>query len=273
MASAGYDATVKLWDAAGGQELRTLSGHAGGVAGVTFSPDGRRLASASGDQTVKIWDVPGGQNILTLNGHTDGVTCAVFSPDGLRLASASFDRTIKIWDATSGHEIRTLRGHTEFVAGVVFSADGQQLASGSRDHMVKVWDAATGRELPDIARTFGRGRGPRLQSRRPASRLRQPGQNDQDLGRGHGAGSPYPLRKQKRSRQCGVQSRRPRLASADYDQRLRVWEATPLTEDVRLEREAKNLVPFLAAHQNGVDGELEFPISQGEALKAVLSRE
>ncbi len=47
LASAGHDRTVKVWDAGTGQEIRTLTGHAGGVLSVAFSPDGQRLASAS----------------------------------------------------------------------------------------------------------------------------------------------------------------------------------------------------------------------------------
>jgi tetratricopeptide (TPR) repeat protein len=56
LASAGEDGTVKLWDSASGQELRTLKGHTDCVLSVAFSPDGTRLASAGDDRTVKIWD-------------------------------------------------------------------------------------------------------------------------------------------------------------------------------------------------------------------------
>ena len=41
--SGSYDKTVKVWDAATGQEMLTLKGHTA-VYSVAFSPDGRRIA-------------------------------------------------------------------------------------------------------------------------------------------------------------------------------------------------------------------------------------
>jgi WD40 repeat protein len=56
LASASLDKTVRLWDAASGKELATLTGHTGAVRSVSWSPDGKTLASASEDKTVKLWD-------------------------------------------------------------------------------------------------------------------------------------------------------------------------------------------------------------------------
>ncbi len=147
LASASADKTVKLWDAATGQELLTLKGHTRLVTGVAFSPDGKRLASASWDKTVKLWDAANGQELLTLKGHTDSVHAMAFSPDGKRLASASGDKTVKLWDAANGQELLTIKGHMGCVTGVAFSPDGKRIASASEDQTVRVWDAATGREL------------------------------------------------------------------------------------------------------------------------------
>ena len=50
------DNTVRLWDAATGQETLTLRGHAEAVNCLAFSPDGKRIASGSYDDTLKVWD-------------------------------------------------------------------------------------------------------------------------------------------------------------------------------------------------------------------------
>jgi len=49
------DQTAKIWEAASGGELLTLSGHTAYIAFVAFSPDGQRVITASGDQTAKAW--------------------------------------------------------------------------------------------------------------------------------------------------------------------------------------------------------------------------
>jgi WD40 repeat protein len=147
LASASLDQTVRLWDAASGQELRALKGHTSPVWSVAFSPDGRRLASASNDQTVRLWDAASGQELRALKGHTSSVHSVAFSPDGRRLASAGYEQTVRLWDAASGQELRALKGHTSDVYSVAFSPDGRRLASAGYDQTVRLWDAASGQEL------------------------------------------------------------------------------------------------------------------------------
>eukprot|EP01051_Picozoa_sp_SAG22_P001453 SAG22_NODE_57_length_23647_cov_11.746688_7_plen_79_part_00 len=59
LASGSDDQTVKLWDVASGECLRTLEGHSrhSAVYSVAFDASGGTLASGSGDQMVKLWDV------------------------------------------------------------------------------------------------------------------------------------------------------------------------------------------------------------------------
>ena len=57
LASGSDDQTVKLWDVASGECLRTLEGHSNYVYSVAFDVSGGTLASGSDDRTVKLWDV------------------------------------------------------------------------------------------------------------------------------------------------------------------------------------------------------------------------
>ncbi|MDE0018976.1 MAG: hypothetical protein OXU51_22540, partial [Candidatus Poribacteria bacterium] len=56
LASGSDDDTVRLWDAATGREILTLTGHSDSVNSVSFSPDGNTLASGSDDGTVLLWE-------------------------------------------------------------------------------------------------------------------------------------------------------------------------------------------------------------------------
>jgi WD40 repeat protein len=147
LATRGENGTVKLWDAATGQELFTLKGQSAPIWSVAFSPNGKRLATGSLDHTVKLWDAGAGQELLTLKGHSGTVTSVAFSPDGKRLATGSVDRTVKLWDATTGQEMLTLKWHLYGVFSVAFSPDGKRLATRGEDGTVKLWDAATEQEV------------------------------------------------------------------------------------------------------------------------------
>ncbi|MGA9593274.1 MAG: hypothetical protein WBS18_09265, partial [Candidatus Acidiferrales bacterium] len=58
LASGSEDRTIKLWNAASGKKVRTLSGHSDAVNCVAFSPDGRWLASGGADDNVLLWPLP-----------------------------------------------------------------------------------------------------------------------------------------------------------------------------------------------------------------------
>jgi WD40 repeat protein len=150
IASGSWDNTIKLWDAATGNQLRSLEGHTDRVMSVTFSPDGKVIASGSWDKTIKLWDVATGKQVGSLEGHTDRVTSVTFSADGKVIASGSDDKTIKLWDAATGKQVHSLEGYTGHVDSVTFSPDGRVIAGGSQDKTIKLWEAATGKQLRSL---------------------------------------------------------------------------------------------------------------------------
>jgi WD40 repeat protein len=79
--SASSDWTLRLWDVASGESLRTFSGHTGWVSGCAFSPNGRLALSASGDNTLRLWDVASGEALAHWLTDVTPLCCA-YGPDG-----------------------------------------------------------------------------------------------------------------------------------------------------------------------------------------------
>jgi WD40 repeat protein/serine/threonine protein kinase/DNA-binding SARP family transcriptional activator len=151
LATTSLDGTARVWDTVSGEELLTLP-HSGLTGGVSFSPDGERLAVADHDAFVaRVWDLASGEELVTLTGHTESVNDVAFGPDGARLATASTDRTAKVWNASTGAMLLTLEGHDGFVFAVDFGPEGGLVATGSEDGTAKVWSAVTGKELLRLA--------------------------------------------------------------------------------------------------------------------------
>ena len=106
------DNSAKLWDAANGRELLSLTGHTDDDSvGRFFS---QRPADCHGqwDKTAKVWDAVTGQQVLTFRGHSAPINSLAFSPDDLRIVTGSEDQTAKVWEPTTGRELATLAGHS-----------------------------------------------------------------------------------------------------------------------------------------------------------------
>jgi WD40 repeat protein/serine/threonine protein kinase len=144
------DDTLKLWDIATGECLRTFTGHTDCVTSVCFNAGGQLALSGSHDNTLKLWDVVTGECLHTM-GHADCVTSVCFTTDGRLALSGSWDKTLKLWDMKTGKCLQTFIDDIGKVFSVCLNADGRFALSGSYNNTLKIWDVVTGKCL----RTFG----------------------------------------------------------------------------------------------------------------------
>ncbi len=158
----GYkDETLKVWDGASGDLLRTLKGHNTPIDAVCFSPGGDLLAcgaklSYEGGQRVTLWDTTDWHVIGTANYKSEymyDVESVAFSPDGQLVAGGSSDCLVFVWRTASRRLKHVLTGHKQYYAirvQVAFTPDGQTLITGGSDGLIKFWDVESGQELATL---------------------------------------------------------------------------------------------------------------------------
>ena len=182
--SSGEDFTVKLWDAATGEEVHNFLMPANRATSVAFSPDGRSIFACSEDGYVWMWDVKTYKEKRKFFGYKKAISTIAVSSDGKFLA-ANYGFSIKLWEIDSGNEIMSinvkfnlitaimfspdnasiilaydgtihlheahsgivtleLSGHTGYIRSVDISNNGNFLVSGSSDGTVRLWNIASG---------------------------------------------------------------------------------------------------------------------------------
>jgi len=130
--------SIIILNAITGIQMAILSGHAGWVRSLVFSPDGTSLVSGSQDKTIKFWDMQTGGIVKTFQGHTEYITCVSISPDCTTIASGSGDETIQLWNIQTGecHHIIEWRA----VDCVFFSPLDPKLLISVSDKTTQHWN-------------------------------------------------------------------------------------------------------------------------------------
>ena len=113
----------------------------GSIKGISFSPDGTRIAvgRATG---VWLYDAHTGAELALLTDHTSGTGKVTFSPDGKTLVSSMYG-DISLWDIDTGKLLKSFRREESVIKALKIIDDGKTLFCESYDGSVRLWDVNT----------------------------------------------------------------------------------------------------------------------------------
>lgn len=165
LASAGYDHTIRFWDALTGVCSRTIQHTDSQVNRLEITSDKRFLAAA-GNLYVRLYDIrqtgSAGNNatsaamansssanassnnstsnpVMTFEGHTNNVTSIAFQVDNKWMVSSLEDGMVNVWDVRSPSVQRTYKHHCP-VNEVVIHPNQGELISCDQDGNIRIWD-------------------------------------------------------------------------------------------------------------------------------------
>jgi WD40 repeat protein len=149
LVSVSADNFGRVFNAATGADLLTLTGHFDVVNAVSVSSDHLLIATGAGspppdtkDPSVRLWNGVTGQLLFTLAGHSGGTTAVDLKPDKSVVASGGRDGLLKIWSTSTGALLSTVPGQTGGVRALAYSPDGQTLAVAASTK-IRLFDAGT----------------------------------------------------------------------------------------------------------------------------------
>ncbi|KAN0061210.1 TOR complex subunit lst8 [Thecaphora frezii] len=133
LVTAGYDHTIRFWEAWSGICSRTIQYPDSQVNRLAISPDKRYLAAAANMQ-IRLYD-------CSVGGVPANLNLAPAAQANAATATAAAPQQ----HATSTNPVVTYDGHVGNVTSIAWHCDAKWLVSGSEDGTLKIWDTRTSR--------------------------------------------------------------------------------------------------------------------------------
>ena len=138
-ATASFDKTAKIWDAALGETVGILKGHKRGLWDVSFCQYDKLVATAAGDKTARVWLLHDYTCTKTLEGHTNAVQRVRFMNKNKQLVSSGADGLVKVWDLKESECVATLDNHANRLWAMDVKNDGLNIVSADADGYMSLW--------------------------------------------------------------------------------------------------------------------------------------
>jgi WD40 repeat protein len=143
LATGGPDRSIRLWDLADLDSVRSFTKLPQEPRSIAFSPDEKHLAIGDRKGGLRMVNPQTGSEELQLAAHLRDVLAVVFAADGQTMVTTSADGTAKLWHVGRGQELASYKSH---VAGsAAFSHDGLFFATGGTDKKIHLWELPRGK--------------------------------------------------------------------------------------------------------------------------------
>lgn len=131
--SPGEMGEVQIWDVHSGQLKLSKVVSYDTVSGVSWSPDGSKVAFGCTDTTLRAIDAESGEQVLFQGAHDDWIRDTVFSVDGSQLVSVGRDMSCKLVEVETQRFIDNI---TSITPGVLKGGINSVARHPSRDEVV-----------------------------------------------------------------------------------------------------------------------------------------
>ena len=157
---------VQVWETGTTNQLHAWKFGGDSLFGVSWSPDGTRLAFGGADKSVRIIGAEDGRERMKFDNHSDWVLRTAWVSDGSRLLSASRDRAMKLIQVTDGQFIDDVNKLLEPVVSMARHPKEEWAVYGGAEGGVRIYrskenqERTAGNNDVNLVREFERQSGP-----------------------------------------------------------------------------------------------------------------
>ncbi|HRI16701.1 MAG TPA: hypothetical protein PLX89_27220, partial [Verrucomicrobiota bacterium] len=137
---------LQVWEVATTNELKSWKLGNDSLFGVSWSPDGTRLAFGGTDKSARIIKADDGQEQMKFDNHSDWVLRTTWGTDGKRLLSGSRDRALKLINVADGQFIDDINKLLEPVVSLARHPKEEWVAYGGAEGGVRVYKVKENQE-------------------------------------------------------------------------------------------------------------------------------
>ncbi|EKK01269.1 protein containing planctomycete cytochrome C domain protein [Rhodopirellula baltica SH28] len=149
---------LQIWNASTGELELSRQITYDTITGLSWSPDGSKIAIGANDNTVRALDSATGEQVLFQGAHEDWIRDTVFTPDGKHLVSVARDMTCKLTEVETERFIDNVTSITPGalsggLSSVAMHPSRDEIVVGGSDGVTKVYRVfrQTKRQIGDDA--------------------------------------------------------------------------------------------------------------------------